>query len=292
MKKISIFLLLVLFLPKPAISQVQDRFGFLSETNVVGYAQPLVTTMGVAMNSGSYNSASISKFIGFSFSIRAMLIMVPNDQETFLPSLPAGYDQGPVATIYGNQGGAFAGPNGFIVTPPGINETNIPVAFPQIAASFMGTEVMLRYLPTLDIGETSLSFFGIGISHNISQYFPLMPVDIAVQLLYNKFDIKNIFSINNIAFNAHISKQFGIIIPYFGLQYENTSSDLTYNITGDPSQGDPALQTSKTINVSVDGNNNFRTTLGLSLKLGIIALNADYGLSSQSVFSSGLSFEF
>ncbi len=292
MKKIFVLASLALLIPGTGFSQIQDRLGFLNEKNAYNYVRPLVTTLGVAMNSGSYNSASIPDLFGFSFSIRAMLIVVPSDQQTFVPVLPSGYDKSTAATIYGNEGGAYAGPNGYIITPPGINETNIPVAFPQIAASFEGTEIMLRYLPSLNIGETSLSFFGIGISHNISRYFPLMPMDVAVQLLYNKFDIKNLFNINNLAFNVHVSKQFGVVIPYAGLQYESTSSDLTYHITADPNSGDPALHTSRYTSVSVSGENNFRATLGLTLKLALVALNVDYSFSSQSVFSSGFSFGF
>ncbi len=292
MKKHFILIIFSLLIIKPVFSQVEDRFSFLNENEVKAYAKPLATTLGEAMNTGTYTSASISRFFGFSLSIRGMLLIVPEDQKTFTPDLPQGYSSGPTATIFGNKGGAYAGPNGYIVYPPGINESNIPVVFPQVTASTMGTELMLRYLPSVDIGETSLSFFGVGLSHSISQYIPLMPVDVAVQLLYSNFKTKDIFSISNFAVNVHASKSLGVITPYLGLQYETSSLDLSYTIKGDPNSGDPLLQQDRNIDVSVKGDNNFRVTVGTTLKLALLALNVDYSISSQSALSTGLSFEF
>ncbi len=292
MKKYFLLVIFSMAFLKPVFSQVEDRFSFLNENEVKAYAKPLATTLGEAMNTGTYKSASISKFFGFSLSVRGMLLIVPENQKTFTPELPQGYNAGPTATIFGDKGGAYAGPNGYIVYPPGINESNIPVIFPQISASTLGTEVMLRYLPSLDIGETSLSLFGIGVSHSISQYIPMMPVDIAVQLLYSNFNTKDIFSVNNFAVNVHASKSLGVITPYIGLQYETSSLNLKYTIKGDPNSGDPLLQQDRNIDVSVNGDNNFRVTLGTTLKLALVALNIDYSVSSQSAISTGLSIEF
>jgi Family of unknown function (DUF6588) len=292
MKKITMLALLSLFVLKPAFPQVADRLSFLNENSVKAYAKPLATTLGVAVNAGTYHSASISKFFGFSVSAEGMWIIVPKDQQTFVPDLPAGYQTGPTATIFGNKGGAYAGPNGYIIYPPGINETNIPVIFPQVSASTMGTELMVRYLPSLDLGETSLTFFGAGLSHSISQYIPLCPVDIAIQGLYTRFNVKDIFGVNNFAFNVHVSKSFMVVTPYIGLQYEKTSMNINYTIKGDPNSGDPMLQQDRNIDVSVDGANSFRTTVGATIKLASVGVNLDYSFSSQSVLTAGVIFEY
>lgn len=97
---------------------------------------------------------------------------------------------------------------------------------------------------------------------------------------------------NSLAFNAHASKTFGLITPYFGLQYENTSMDLSYTIKGDINNGDPALTVDKNVDVSITGSNHFRATLGASLKLAIIILNADFSLGSQPAATGGLTFAF
>src|SRR3989304_4489740 len=264
MQKLLTFLVLFILCSSGVFSQVEDRFAALNETNVKLYAQPFATAFGTAMNSGGSHSASI----------------------------PSGYTTGPSATIFGDKGSAYAGPAGYITTPPGIDLSEVPMAIPQIGASLLGTEVILRYLPDIDVGEKKLGLFGIGVKHSVSRYIPLVPIDVAVQVFYNTFKITDLIDVKNLAFNAHASKTFGVLTPYFGLQYESTSLDLTYKINGDPASGDPALQSDKNVSVSLDGDNNFRATLGASLKLAVIVLNADVSLGSQTVFGGGLSFEF
>jgi len=294
MKKIFTLLVISFFLSTPLFSQIEDRFGALNEKNVIEYTQPFATTLGTAMNSNGYYTANIPKLFGFQIGFRGMLILIPDDQTTFTPTLQNGYTSNKTtATIYGDKGSAYAGPDGYIVTPPGINITSIPVVYPQIGASFLGIEVLLRYLPEIPLGENDkLSMFGIGVSYSISQYIPLLPVDIAAQIMYNTFTVTNLIDVSNIAFNAHASKTFGVFTPYFGLQYESTSVDLEYDITADPNSGDPAIRSGGKKTVTIDGDNNFRATLGASLQLAIIVLNADVSLSSQTVLSGGLTFSF
>lgn len=283
---------LFLILAAPVFSQVEDRFGFFTEAEISEYARPFGTSLGMAFNSASYHSAKVADLIGFSLSLRGMLILIPDDDLTFTPSLPNGYSSTPTATIYGKEGAAYYGPQGFIVYPQGIDRSSIPVVLPQISASFMGSEVMLRYLPSISLGsgDEELSMFGIGLKHSISRYIPLSPVDISVQFLYNSLEITNVMDISSYAFNAHASKSFGLFILYGGLQYESSTFDLEYTFT-DPSNLDPQ-KAGQTIKVSIDGDNNFRGTLGGTLKLALIALNIDYSLGAQSVLSGGLTFEF
>src|SRR4030067_909300 len=200
-----------------------------------------------------------------------MLILIPEDDQTFTPNLPGYIPVGnqETATIYGNEGAAYYGPGGYIVYPPGIDRSSLPVVLPQISGSFMGTEVMLRYLPSISLSnEEELSMFGIGLKHSISRYIPLSPVDIAVQFLYNHLEITGVMDISAIAFNGHASRSFGLFTLYGGLQYESSTFDLEYTFT-DPSNLDP-LKKGEKIKVSIDGDNNFRGTLGGALKLAVI----------------------
>ncbi len=239
MKK-GLLLVIYLFLVPSVFAQVEDRFGFFTESEITEYARPFGTSLGMAFNSGSYHSAKVADFFGFAISFKGMYIFVPDNDLTFTPQLPAGYtaDQ-KTATIYGNEGAAYYGPDGYIVYPPGINRSSLPVVLPQISASLFGTEVMLRYLPSISLSdEEDLSMFGIGLKHSISRYIPLSPVDIAVQFLYNHLEITGVMDISAIAFNAHASKSFGLFTLYGGLQYESSTFDLTYTFT-DPSNLDP-----------------------------------------------------
>jgi hypothetical protein len=294
MKKILTVIFISLFFSQ-SFAQLEDRLAALAEDNVNGYFKPFVTSLGVAMNSGAFYTADVPKTFGFSFSIRAMLIVIPEDQKEFTPDFSAaGYTANkPTATIYGDKGSAYAGPAGYITTPPGINVTSLPMGYPQISVSLLGTEVMLRYLPKISIAEDSeLDMLGLGVKHNVSQYIPLFPIDLAVQFLYNRITITNLIELKNTAFNAHASKTFGVITPYFGLQFESTSMDLEYTINGDPTSGDPQLRADSEVKTSIDGDNSFRAVIGASLKLAVLVLNADVNLTSQTVFSGGLTFAF
>lgn len=300
MKKILVFFLFLFMLSNQSFPQTA-WFASLNETNMKSYAQPFANVYGIALNSGGFHSASISDLWGFSLSFKGMYISVPDEQLTYNPSLPAGYTTKPTSTIFGEKkGGAFAGPEGYITTPPGTNIAPVPVVFPQLGVSVFGTELILRYIPDVTIGSVDkVGLLGFGIKHSISRYIPLIPVDVAVQILYNSFnfeyqdeDISTKIDASNLAFNAHASKSFGIVTPYFGLQYESATMDLEYEIKPEPSSGDETVRNGGNYKVSMDSENSFRAILGASLKLGFLLLNADMGLGSQTVFGGGLSFEF
>jgi hypothetical protein len=293
MKKILTCLMLFTLFSSLAYSQWEDRFNKIAQDNVKSYAQPFATAFGTAMNSGAYHSANVADLFGFSISFQGMYILIPDDQLTFTPVLPSGYTANkPTATIFGNKGGYYGGPDGYITLPPGLDVSSVPMAIPQISLSLMGTEAMFRFVPDIDVGGKKLGLFGIGVKHSVSRYIPLIPIDVAVQVLYSKFTITDLMSVKNLAFNAHASKTFGVLTPYFGLQYESTSMDLTYDIEGDPTSADPGLRADQKVSLSLDGDNSFRATLGAALKLAVIVLNVDLNLGSQTVIGGGLSFEF
>ncbi|HVO74970.1 MAG TPA: DUF6588 family protein, partial [Ignavibacteriaceae bacterium] len=185
MKKILTAIFIFLTLTINCYSQLEDRFKFLTKEDVEKYIQPFGTTLGMAFNSASYYSAKIPDFFGFSISFRGMYFLIPDEDLKFMPKLPQGYQSTePTSTVYGGVGTAYyESVNGYIAYPSGLDKKNFLFGYPQISASLLGTEVMLRYLPTIKLGNNNdeeISMFGIGIKHSISRYIPLLPVDIAV----------------------------------------------------------------------------------------------------------------
>jgi uncharacterized protein DUF6588 len=283
MKKV-LLVLLFLFFTVSLQAQFEDRFNELEEDLQKGYSTPLATWTGTYLNSGGYYSASVSKLFGFKFSLIGMMIFIPEDQQTF--KLDDGTE---TATFFGEKGAALAGTSGYLVYPPGINQSSVPTAIPQIAVSTLGTELMLRYIPSIDIEDVSFDLFGIGVKHSISQYIPLLPVDIAVQIMYNKFALEGpdlLIETSNIAFNAHASRSFGLITLYGGLQYESTTLDLDYTFI----ENNTGL--TEEVKASIDGDNGARLTLGAALRLAVLVFNADVNIGSQTVVVAGLNFEF
>ncbi|MBK7980248.1 MAG: hypothetical protein IPK06_09690 [Ignavibacteriae bacterium] len=216
MKKI--FLLLFIIFTIQLNAQFEDRINELSEDLQKGYTTPLATWTGTYLNSGGYFTAGVSKTFGFKLSLVGMMIMIPEDQRTFKLS-----DGTETATFFGEKGAAVPETEGYLVYPPGVNQTSVPAAIPQVAFSALGTELMARFVPETVIEDVSIDLLGGAVKHSISQYIPLCPVDIAVQAMYNKLSIGSPdldISTTNFAINAHVSKSFGLAILYGGLQYE------------------------------------------------------------------------
>ncbi len=289
MKKLYMFVIFLVFTGYSS-AQIGDKFQ-LPSSEVEKYAIPLATWSGTYFNSAGYYTASVSKIFGFKLSLVGMMIFIPEEQRTFDIHPYEGYTGSEKsATFFGEKGAAVIGSEGFIIYPPGINMSSVPAGIPQIAFSFIGIEAMLRYFPKLDIGDVEVNLLGWGLKYNFSQLIPGLPLDIAAQILFNNFEAihpDTEIKTSNVAFNVHASKSFGALIVYGGLQYESTNMDYTYTFE---QLGMPELD--DRIDISVAGENNMRLTLGVAVKVAVLAFNVDYNIGSQNALVAGINFEF
>ena len=290
MNKLYIFVLFLMFTGYSS-AQIGDSFQ-LPSSEVEKYATPLATWSGTYFNSAGYYTASVPKTFGFKLSLVGMMIFIPEEQRTFDVSPYDGYTGSEKsATFFGEKGAAVLGPDDFIIYPPGINMSSVPAGIPQIAFSFIGVEAMLRYFPKLDIGDVEVNLLGWGLKYNFSQLIPGLPLDIAAQILFNNFEAihpDTEIKTSNMAFNVHASKSFGALIVYGGLQYESTNMDYSYTFE---SLDIPELDGER-IDISVAGENNMRLTLGVAVKVAVLAFNVDYNIGSQNALVAGINFEF
>lgn len=129
--------------------------------------------------------------------------------------------------------------------PQGANINNIIAGIPQIEfGSIFGTELLLRFIPPVDLGKNigKFTFWGIGIRHSISQYISKPFINIALQIAYQGTNLKNKIGVTNAELttsgnfwnaNIHFSKQFGRYFEaYSGLSYEmmHINSDYTFTL--------------------------------------------------------------
>jgi hypothetical protein len=284
---------IILLFSVKMFAQIGDKLTQLPPDEVARYVQPLATASGTYFNSGGYFKANVSKGFGLKVSIVGMQIYIPEEQKTFTVHPYDGYTGNEEsATFFGDKGAAIAGPNGYIVYPPGLNLSSLPAGIPQVAVSFFGAEAMLRYFPKMHISDVDLDLLGFGIKYNFTGLIPKFPVDIAVQVLINNFEAIHPnaeIKTANIAANIHASKKFEMLILYGGVQYEKTSMDLNYTFDG---LGFPGVMPNDKIEVNVDGENSMRFTAGVAVELGVLALNVDYNIGNQNVIVAGLNFEF
>jgi uncharacterized protein DUF6588 len=212
--------------------------------------------------------------------------------------------------------------------PPGANITTMFAAVPQIEiGSFMGTELLLRYIPRVYMGENigNFSFWAFGLKHSISQYIPDPYLDIAIQGVYQGTALDNKVGVTEAQlnadgtifhFNLQFSKEFeGIIDVYGGFAFETISIDSKYEyylpieVQGqlnmvrtvyhddgtreymiDPPDfpGDTELQYS-TVTVN---DNSFKGTLGVAKSFGGLRIFMDYNIRDYHIFQGGLQYTF
>ncbi len=292
-----IFLCLFISTVSRAQNPIEDAVKQLTSDNAKGYLQPMVTSFGANLNSGMFHSADIGD-MGFTLKLDfiGMGTLIGNDEKEYLATPPFPFDPTPVktATIFGDKGAVAYKPIGpdtleYTFQNGQIKASIVPFITPQITiGDLYGTRAVIRYVPIPKIGDfPKVTLFGIGVQHKVSRYIPAIPLDIAAGISYQSFDIGDIFKAKAFNLNALASKSFSILTLYGGLQYETSSMDVSYEFEG--LYG--AAQNSK-INISMDGDNQFRFNAGLGLNLAILHIYADINLGSVTVVSGGLGIGF
>jgi hypothetical protein len=270
--------------------------GFDAE-EVIGYVQPLANLFGANMNAGFNHSAALPEN-GFHIHIEllGMVSLVREEDREYDAILPEGFvPQGgsrKTATVFGGKGTTFRDANSGLEykgTDGMLSTQLFPLLVPQASiGTLFGTEAVLRYIstPTLSGGKLpSSTLWGIGLRHNISQYFgEIPPFDMCVGFLYTSFSVGEIMEFTGMAMSLQISKSFSLLTLYGGFASESSSMSLRYTSN--------APSSPKLVDVNLNGANVFRTTMGLLLDLQAIRLYADANLGFVRHFSGGIGFGF
>jgi hypothetical protein len=302
MKKGVLFIVIIIcFMISTSRAQVGLGIFGLAPDDAANYSQPMATFLGTYFNSGAYYTAEYPETFQFKFSIVGMYTFVPEAQTTFTPNPGVqGYSSsGSTATFVGGDGTYQIGPGGFLAYPGGFNVSSVPSAIYQFAGGIYGTEVMLRFFPSVTFSDVKSGFWGLGLTYQFSRLFQSIPLDLAVQVLYNSFSLEYVgddptsyidMGSSNFAINVHGSKTFsGMFIVYGGLQYENSSMDLTYYFR-DPNDLYPSIADTNQ-DTSVDGENNFRFTAGGAIQVLPVVFNLDFNITSMFTITGGITLQ-
>jgi len=278
-----------------AEAQLEDAVKQLTSDNAKGYLQPFVTGFGANMNSGLFHSAEISDMgLTIRFDLIAMGTMIGDNEKSYKAVPPTPFDQTPVgtATIFGGMGTVVTKTVGadsieYQFQNGQFKATLFPLAVPQLTiGDVFGTQAVIRYVPIPEIKNyPKTTLFGIGVRHNVSRYFPVIPVDVAGSIFYQTLKIGDMFTAKSLNVGAQVSKSFAVLTLYGGLQYESSSMDVSYDYSGKY-----GLPTGTPIKLTMDGANTFRATVGLGLNLAILHFYADANFGSVTVLSGGLGF--
>jgi hypothetical protein len=310
---------MMLLISTASYSQQNDFTAQLSKmlnANAKGYLEPLASGLGAGLNSGFYHSADLHSVLGFDIGIKVGLAMVADEHKTFNFILPpsikvggntytAGVDYAQnvsdAPTFAGGAGKAvklLTGPAAgqtIFTTPDGYDYSRIPMFAPQAAIGLpFGIEVIGRFLPSQNIGDAGkINMVGFGLRHDIDQYIPMFPINIAVHFMMQKVTINDksdhtVMSLSGTAFGAEISKSLIIFTIYGGMQFESSSLKVeNYNYT------DPLTGLATQINgFSIDGANKTRFLAGVRFLIAVINIHADYSFSKYPVATAGVGITF
>lgn len=213
----------------------------------------------------------------------------------------------------------------YLTLPPGVNMNSLIAAVPQFEiGSLWGTELLLRFIPPVEFDKNvgKFSFYGVGLKHSVSQYFPERYFDAAIQAVYQRTSLTNTIGVtessleataNIFSANIQVSKElFEFLDVYSGLSYEqiDVTSTYTYLLPQEVqislgllpkplNEGEKPVPTAEQPgdnrpqqSIVNSGDTNVKWTIGASAKLGDFRLAIDYNVSRFNILSAGFSFRF
>lgn len=266
MKKISIKLIALLIIAGTSLngfaqSDIANLFkAGITDLNKVanGYMKPMGTGFAANLGSNWYNTGAPHKIGGFDITLGFGVAMAPTKDQTFslagltrltavngektAPSF-AGSGKGvvlvlnqPATTVNGvnvpaHEVARFNTPDGVSKMVPGVS-AQLGVGLP------FGTQIMIRYLPTVNTQGYNMGMWGVGVQHNIKQWIPgikEIPIDLSAVVGYTKFTMGYDFAAADM---ITPDKLVGTGIPYVaptGVSFNNQkialkSSAFTVNV--------------------------------------------------------------
>ena len=300
-----------------------------------GYTAPIGKTLTYALNSGWATSAKTHKKLGFGLTIGAAIPYVPDADLVFTPtgltslnvpsgSLPTVFGEGGdqelnfafSESVLGNQidyAGKLSFPGGLKDQLP-FGTLPAPIIQASVGAVF-DTDVLVRFVPTIDIEGSSFKLFGYGLKHNIMQYFgPLdkLPLNISVLAAMSKAsleydlsdstfggnsDNRNItFEADTFTIQALASIDLPVLSVFGALGYNSGNSQ--FDVSGDYSidyelQGFPTISRVLKDPISIESDaTGVMGLIGARLNLLFMKIYANYTIQEYNTLNLGISFNF
>ena len=199
-KRFFIFAIFLCTISTISFSQIDNvdflRAGVVDGTKLTqAYITPWANAFGAGANGSWYNTAKPHKLGGFDITFGANVGFVPSSDNTFDVSKIGlttfkGTGIAPTISGLGNDGPTLTGPTVTGIepvtfkTPPGTNWGYMPVPTLQAGIGLpLGTEVKVRFIPKIPIGEGDISSWGVGLVHSLMQYLPgdkVLPFDVSL----------------------------------------------------------------------------------------------------------------
>jgi|TARA_B110000238_G_scaffold8617_1_gene8733 hypothetical protein len=302
--------------------------GTLGDAQILlkGYVRPIAEGFGYSVNGGWFTTAKTHKLFGFDFAIVTSAAIAPSSAETFTfnnsdysPNLQldnSNISSAELPTFFGSQELedrpllAFTDNDGNSVSTsalPGsglghaIGFNAVPSAVIQVGVGlFKNTDLKIRFVPKQAASEYEFSSFGFGIQHDLKQWIPFvkrLPFDVSALVAWNDVKSKAFldaednptqaleFTTNTFLFQILASKKLSIFTLYGGVGASSYTSDV--NLLGNYSN----VSMPDPISLNYKGGS-MRANLGLTMKILLFNLSADYAVQEYDTFSVTAGFSF
>jgi hypothetical protein len=257
----------------------------------------LVDALGADFYAGLYHTARVPErglrvslemtFMSarFSDADRTFIAVTENGfQPELFKEAPTVVGQKEAVYVVNKDGRPFAFPGGFDLA-------SLDFAVPQLrVGSLYGTEALFRigffYPGAANLGDFSL--YGFGVRHSVSRYINDFPIDVAIGACWQRFSLGDnerggdLVSAEAWTVGFQMSKRFSWMEPYAGVAYDDFGLELSY-------EGDTVEDT---IDMSLESNDHFRTTLGLCANVSFLAVYGEYNIGGQDAFALGLALGY
>jgi hypothetical protein len=246
-------------------STEQEKKNYLTE-----YMQPFVTAFGTCMGGAMYHRAYVKSLPRFDAGISFAYIPIPDKRKRCLDP-----NDNEVPSVFGSK--SLTGTGG-----TGVSSLFVPQLHANIGL-ISNFELTIRYLG-FNIEEFGdITLWGFGIKYGLSDLIPLpaFPIDLSIQVMYHHFRLENWSDAGTFGMNLQVSKSFPVfpISIYSGIGFENSSMTIKTDEIMDNQNGIG--------DVSIDGENSFRFTFGLSYSLVIFNFHADYNIGEYHSIGLG-----
>lgn len=212
----------------------------------------------------------------------------------------------------------------YLVMPPGQNLSNLIAIVPQFElGSLYGTEVLLRFIPPVELDSNvgKFAFAGIGLKHSLSQYIQDPYLDAAIQGVYQYTSLSNTIGLtesklnataNIVSANLHVSRElFDFLEVYAGISYDKITVESKYEyllpievqlkigllpapdedgvIT--PTLDQPGDDRTQTTTITAT-NRAWKGTFGASARFSDFIFYLDYNIGVFNIVTAGIAYAF
>ena len=322
-----------------------------ANTYLQNYAAPGINAFGNGMADGWYNTAKPHSTLGFNFTFSPSFSFIPQSDMSFafnaadykdltlegdadgiLPTFVGGDAEAgsklvfsggspyPGVDLVANTDAEFAVPSGVI----NLDKVPVMAAIPSPTYNvgigiYKSTELKLRLLPEISVGDFRAKMFGFGVQHDIKQWIPVvnkLPFDLSVLVATSTLDLEydldvNVASnegqINETRFSGSgtaafkttsttvqvlVSKKLLIFTPYAAVGFNAVKSSLDMKGDYEYKVGPKTTSISDPISLDFDNAGGMRATIGARLQLAVITFHAAYTAQKYNTFNMGMGVTF